>query len=64
MLDPPRGVAPLRIGMTLDEALAAVAGWAESKVFRGEDSDTPLRFNAVLVAAEDYYDFLDSRDAD
>ncbi|MGW0929861.1 hypothetical protein [Streptomyces sp. NPDC002644] len=27
MLDPPRGVAPLRIGMTLDGALAAVAGW-------------------------------------
>jgi hypothetical protein len=146
--------------MTLDEALAAVAGWAEPKVFRGEDSvtvstscggvgvqvlledgeqitavelwapgegrrsdvqvlldgddvfttpaerilararergrrirddepghplvpgvsigftretsqdvprdasGTPLRFNAVLVAAEDYYDFLDSRDAD
>ncbi|MEU6159442.1 hypothetical protein [Streptomyces sp. NPDC047130] len=40
VLDPPRGVAPLRIGMTLDEALAAVAGWAEPKVFRREDAVT------------------------
>ncbi|MEU6510041.1 hypothetical protein [Streptomyces sp. NPDC046942] len=32
VLDPPRGVAPLRLGMTLDEAIAAVPGWGEPRV--------------------------------
>jgi hypothetical protein len=31
-LDPPRGVAPLRLGMTLDEAVAAGRGWGEPRV--------------------------------
>lgn len=32
VLDPPRGVAPVRLGMTLDEAVAAVSSWGEPKV--------------------------------
>ncbi|MFI1369125.1 hypothetical protein [Streptomyces griseochromogenes] len=41
VLDPPRGVAPLRLGMTLDEAVAAVSGWGEPRVLvRGRNSAT------------------------
>jgi hypothetical protein len=32
VLDPPRGVAPVRLGMTLDEAVAAVSPWGDPKV--------------------------------
>ncbi|MFE0178943.1 hypothetical protein ACFWZ2_42225 [Streptomyces sp. NPDC059002] len=32
VLDPPRGVAPVRFGMTLDEAVAAVSGWGQPRV--------------------------------
>ncbi|MEU8974482.1 hypothetical protein AB0D11_35330 [Streptomyces monashensis] len=38
ILDPPRGVAPLRLGMTLDEAVAAGAGWGEPRVVRRRGS--------------------------
>ncbi|MGW7816952.1 hypothetical protein ACWGLF_02240 [Streptomyces puniciscabiei] len=38
VLDPPHGVAPLRLGMTLDEAVAAVSGWGEPRVFRRRGS--------------------------
>ncbi|MER6565346.1 hypothetical protein ABT288_03960 [Streptomyces sp. NPDC001093] len=38
VLDPPRGVAPLRLGMTLDEALAAAPDWGEPRVLRRRDS--------------------------
>lgn len=34
VLDPPRGVAPILLGMTLDEALAAVPDWGEPRVLR------------------------------
>jgi hypothetical protein len=35
VLDPPRGVAPILLGMTLDEALAAAPGnWGEPRVLR------------------------------
>ncbi|MEW2515649.1 hypothetical protein [Streptomyces sp. NPDC046870] len=34
VLDPPRGVAPVLLGMTLDEALAAVPDWGEPRVLR------------------------------
>ncbi|MGJ5894674.1 hypothetical protein ACSCBZ_22350 [Streptomyces niveiscabiei] len=34
VLDPPHGVAPILLGMTLDEALAAVSGWGEPRVLR------------------------------
>jgi hypothetical protein len=35
VLDPPRGVAPILLGMTLDEALAAAPdNWGESRVLR------------------------------
>ncbi|MFD5124489.1 hypothetical protein [Streptomyces sp. NPDC058385] len=35
VLDPPRGVAPILLGMTLDEALAAVPQeWGEPRVLR------------------------------
>ncbi|MGN5379583.1 hypothetical protein BIV25_20660 [Streptomyces sp. MUSC 14] len=37
-LDPPRGVAPLRLGMTLDEAVAAGFGWGEPRVVRRRSS--------------------------
>jgi hypothetical protein len=40
VLDPPRGVAPLSVGMTLDEVLAAFSGWGEAMVFRRDDSVT------------------------
>ncbi|MFD9221874.1 hypothetical protein ACFWDI_18115 [Streptomyces sp. NPDC060064] len=32
IVDPPRGVAPVQLRMTLDEALAAVSPWGEPKV--------------------------------
>ncbi|URM91153.1 hypothetical protein LUW75_15510 [Streptomyces sp. MRC013] len=32
ILDPPHGVGPVRLGMTPDEALAAVAPWGASRV--------------------------------
>ncbi|MFJ3638942.1 hypothetical protein ACIPRD_04210 [Streptomyces sp. NPDC090108] len=36
ILDPPRGVAPLRLGMTLDEAIAAATPeWGEARVVPG-----------------------------
>ncbi|MER6027292.1 hypothetical protein [Streptomyces sp. NPDC001851] len=40
VLDPPRGVAPLCLGMTLDEAIAAaaVSGWGEPRLVRRRDS--------------------------
>ncbi|MFF8951519.1 hypothetical protein ACF09I_22390 [Streptomyces sp. NPDC014940] len=34
VLDPPRGVAPILLGMTLDEAVAAASGWGEPRVLR------------------------------
>lgn len=34
VLDPPYGVAPVQLGMRLDEALAAVPGWGEPRVLR------------------------------
>ncbi|MGW1913189.1 hypothetical protein ACWCQS_21240 [Streptomyces sp. NPDC002076] len=34
VLDPPRGVAPILLGMTLDEALVAMPDWAEPRVLR------------------------------
>ncbi|MGW2893177.1 hypothetical protein ACWDAO_00715 [Streptomyces sp. NPDC001212] len=34
VLDPPRGVAPILMGMTFDEALAAVPDWGEPRVLR------------------------------
>ncbi|MFJ4919945.1 hypothetical protein [Streptomyces sp. NPDC088725] len=35
VLDPPRGVAPIMLGMTLDEAVAAVPdGWGAPRVWR------------------------------
>ncbi|MEU2714506.1 hypothetical protein [Streptomyces sp. NPDC007205] len=34
VLDPPHGVAPLCLGMTLDEAVAAVSGWGEPRLSR------------------------------
>ncbi|MEU0004205.1 hypothetical protein ABZ079_07865 [Streptomyces sp. NPDC006314] len=34
VLDPPRGVAPILLGMTLDETIAAVSGWGEPRVLR------------------------------
>ncbi|MEU9478035.1 hypothetical protein [Streptomyces sp. NPDC048191] len=34
VLDPPRGVAPIHLGMTLDEALAAVPDWGEPRVLQ------------------------------
>ncbi|MGA5042112.1 hypothetical protein ACPCA8_34580 [Streptomyces capoamus] len=34
VLDPPRGVAPVLLGMTLDEALAATSDWGEPRVLR------------------------------
>ncbi|MGW1469160.1 hypothetical protein ACWCPT_33035 [Streptomyces sp. NPDC002308] len=43
VLDPPRGVAPILLGMTLDEVLAAVPGaWGEPEVLRrpGRNSAT------------------------
>ncbi|MEU3693398.1 hypothetical protein [Streptomyces narbonensis] len=36
VLDPPRGVAPVRLGMTLDEAVAAVSGWGAPRVYRAD----------------------------
>ncbi|WP_330459343.1 hypothetical protein OIB37_22195 [Streptomyces sp. NBC_00820] len=40
VLDPPRGVAPLRLGMTLDEAVAAAPPeWGEADVVRRADDD-------------------------
>ncbi|MBW5483640.1 hypothetical protein [Streptomyces bambusae] len=33
VLDPPHGVAPLRLGMTLDEAVAAVSAWGVPRVY-------------------------------
>ncbi|CAM5343721.1 hypothetical protein [Streptomyces narbonensis] len=36
VLDPPRGVAPVRLGMTLDEAVAAVSGWGRPRVYRAD----------------------------
>ncbi|MEU8029686.1 hypothetical protein AB0C13_13795 [Streptomyces sp. NPDC049099] len=38
VLDPPHGVAPLCLGMTLDEAIAAVSGWGEPRLFRRRSS--------------------------
>lgn len=34
VLDPPRGVAPILLGMTLDEVLATVPDWGEPRVLR------------------------------
>jgi hypothetical protein len=34
VLDPPRGVAPILLGTTLDEALAAVPDWGQPRVLR------------------------------
>ncbi|MGW3209444.1 hypothetical protein [Streptomyces sp. NPDC001135] len=34
VLDPPREVAPLCLGMTLHEAIAAASGWGEPRVLR------------------------------
>ena len=34
VLDPPRGVAPILLRMTLGEALAAVPDWGEPRVLR------------------------------
>ncbi|MFI9809163.1 hypothetical protein ACIHEJ_33275 [Streptomyces sp. NPDC052301] len=34
VLDPPRGVAPILLGMTLDEAVAAASDWGEPRVPR------------------------------
>ncbi|GGW62460.1 hypothetical protein GCM10010503_44710 [Streptomyces lucensis JCM 4490] len=48
VLDPPRGVAPLRLGMTLDEAVAAVSGWGEPRVLR-----RPGRNSAKVSASLD-----------
>ncbi|MFI8770502.1 hypothetical protein ACIGN6_37175 [Streptomyces sp. NPDC053792] len=33
VLDPPRGVAPVRLGMTLDETVAAVSAWGAPRVY-------------------------------
>ncbi|MEU4148815.1 hypothetical protein [Streptomyces sp. NPDC026659] len=34
VLDPPRGIAPILLGATLDEALASTSGWGEPRVLR------------------------------
>lgn len=41
VLDPPRGVAPVRLGMTFDEAVAAVSEWGEPRVV-GPRPHSPL----------------------
>ncbi|MFI1660450.1 hypothetical protein ACH4ZU_36895 [Streptomyces sp. NPDC020472] len=47
VLDPPRGVAPVRLGMTLDETVAAVSAWGAPRVY---PADTVRNFD--LVSAE------------
>ncbi|MGA5065196.1 hypothetical protein ACPB9E_15710 [Streptomyces exfoliatus] len=46
VLDPPRGVAPVRLGMTLDEAVAAVAAWGTPRVY---PADAVRDFDLVSV---------------
>ncbi|MFJ3164385.1 hypothetical protein [Streptomyces kanasensis] len=40
-LDPPRSAGPVRIGMTLDEAVAAIAPWGTPRV-EHDDEDTTI----------------------
>ncbi|MFI9291770.1 hypothetical protein [Streptomyces gardneri] len=47
VLDPPRGVAPVRLGMTLDETVAAVSAWGAPRVY---PADAVRDFD--LVSAE------------
>ncbi|MFC9701403.1 hypothetical protein ACFTWD_11975 [Streptomyces sp. NPDC056943] len=47
VLDPPRGVAPVRLGMTLDEAVAALSAWGAPRVY---PADAVRDFD--LVSAE------------
>ncbi|WP_369142144.1 hypothetical protein [Streptomyces sp. R44] len=47
VLDPPHGVAPVRLGMTLDETVAAVSAWGRPRVY---PADAVRDFD--LVSAE------------
>ncbi|MEU2113508.1 hypothetical protein [Streptomyces sp. NPDC019507] len=40
VLDPPRGAGPVRLGMSLDEAVAAVSSWGPHEVEHDDDEKT------------------------
>ncbi|MFF1690081.1 MULTISPECIES: hypothetical protein [unclassified Streptomyces] len=53
-LDPPRGVAPILLGMTLDEALAAAPeNWGAHRVLRSAQASWTLDHVGVQALVED-----------
>jgi hypothetical protein len=47
-LDPPRGVAPVRIGMNYGQALAAVAEWGEPRISGPYAHSTTVKVSVTL----------------
>ncbi|MDJ0385600.1 hypothetical protein [Streptomyces sp. G-G2] len=59
-LDPPNGVGPLRLGMTFDEARAAVLPWGELRVI-GPRQGRPARRAAGTFDGIGHTAFFDER---